>query len=113
MLNKDAVENILMLWDSDANKFAIRPIVKKDNRSFPIRYSKKKGDEKVVVGAAFSGVMFLKHIKYDYSTTAIYPVTRNADGSLYEVELPAERVGEHQQPLIAVEGGKRHGKAAG
>lgn len=108
MLSKDAVENILLLWDAESKKFAIRPVVKKDPRSFTLRYSRK--DEKTVVGAAFSGVMFLKHIGYDYSTTGTYSIERNAEGSLYETQLPPEKFGEQQQPLVAVDGGKKHGR---
>jgi hypothetical protein len=112
ILSKDAVENVLLLWDVEAKKFAIRSVGKKDHRSFPMRYSRK--DEKTVVGAAFSGVMFLKHIGYDYSRTGTYSVVRSADGAMYEVQLPEERFlapGE-QQSLVAVEGGKKHGKRA-
>jgi hypothetical protein len=108
LFDKDAVENALVLYDKETHKFAIRPIVKKDPRSFSIRYSRK---EKNVIGAAFSGVMFLRHIGYDFSTSATYPIKWNADASLYEVELPKERFTGEQKPLIAVEGGKKHGKA--
>jgi hypothetical protein len=113
MLSKDAVDNVLLLWDGEAKKFAIRPITKKDNRSFAIRYTTRAKDDKTVVGAAFSGVMFLKYINYDMSSTGTYPFGRSADGTLYEVQLPAERFGSQQKPLMAVEGGKKHGKAVG
>jgi hypothetical protein len=106
LFDKEAVENVLLLYDKDAFKFAVRPIVKKDPRSFAIRYSRK---EKVITGAAFSGVMFLRHIGYDFSTTSTYPIKWNAEESIFEVELAKERL--FGQPLLAVEGGKRHGKA--
>lgn len=107
MFHKEAVENVLLLWDKDAHKFAVRPITKKDSRSFAIRYSQK---DKAVTGAAFSGVMFLRHIGYDFSTTKTYPVKWSANESIFEIELPKERFGG--QPLVAVEGGKKHGKLA-
>jgi hypothetical protein len=115
MLHKDALDNVLLMWDEPAKKFAIRAISKKDNRSFNLRYQYKDNDQKTVVGAAFSGVMFLKHIGYDYTTTATYPVTRTEDGTLYEVELPNERFGTvgKEKTLLTVQGGKKHGKAAG
>jgi hypothetical protein len=113
--NYDAITGIVictrnnsLLWDGDSKRFAIKPIGKKDHRSFPVRYSRK--DDKIVVGAAFSGVMFLKHIHYDYSKTGTYPVTRNSEGSLYEVDLPEERF-QGQPTLTAMEGGKKHAKA--
>jgi hypothetical protein len=107
LFDKDAIENVLLLWDKESRRFAVRPIVKKDARSFNIRYSRK---EKIVVGAQFSGVMFLRHIGYDYTTTATYPISWNADESIFEVQLPEERFNA-QKPLVAVEGGKKHGKA--
>lgn len=113
MFSKDAVEHVLLLWDGEAKRFAVRSVGKNDKRSFPVRYSRK--DDKTVIGGAFSGVMFLKHIKYNYKETGTYPITRSADGALYEVQLPEERFqgqAEQQQSLIAVEGGKKHGKAA-
>jgi len=111
ILSKDAVENVLLLWDQDTKKFAIRPIAKKDHRSFQIRYQMKRKDDKTIVGAAFSGVMFLKHIGYDMSRTGTYPVTRSSDGGLFEVQLPVERF-DTQPLLTAVEGGRKHGKSA-
>jgi hypothetical protein len=114
MLSKDAVENVLLLWDQDNFKFAIKPVGKKDHRSFPIRFT-LKDDEKTVIGGAFSGIMFLNFIKYDRSKTGTYPIVRGTDGGMYEVQLPEERFrghSEHQQPLVAVEGGKKHGKTA-
>jgi len=108
MFHKEAVENVLLLWDKDALKFAVRPITKKDTRSFAIRYSQK---DKTITGAAFSGVMFLRHIGYDFSTTKTYPIKWSANESIFEIELPKERFGG-QQPLVAVEGGKKHGKLA-
>lgn len=109
MFEREAVEQVLIMWDRETLKIGIRPITKKDPRSFSVRYARK---DKVVIGGAFSGVLFLKQIGYDYSTTKIYPITWNADESIFVVELPQERFTPAQQPLIAVEGGKRHGKAA-
>jgi hypothetical protein len=113
MLNKDAVESVLLLWDKSNRKFALKP-ARNDARSFPIRYSKKRKGESVVVGAAFSGVMFLKHIGYDFTKTGTYPIARNDAGTMYEAELPAERFGaQAPQPPVwgALEGGKKHVKA--
>lgn len=109
LFDKDAVENILLLWDNDAKKMAIRPISKKDARAFSLRYARNK--EKAVIGAAFSGVMFLRHIGFDFSTTGTFPIKWSADQAMFEVELPKERFHNSQQPLQAVEGGRKHGKA--
>jgi len=108
LFHKEAVENVLLLWDKDALKFAVRPITKKDNRSFAIRYSEK---DKTVTGAAFSGVMFLRHIGYDFTTTQTYPIKWSANESLFEVELPQERFQSGPQ-LTATQGGKKNAKTA-
>jgi hypothetical protein len=110
MFDKDAVQIILLLWDQETHKIAIRPITKKDPRSFNVRFSRK---DKIATSAAFSGVLFLKHIGYDMSETKSYPIQWNAEEAHFEAELPKEKFQGQQQPLAAVEGGKRHGKAGG
>jgi hypothetical protein len=111
LLNKDAADMVLLLWDEGAKRFALRPLSKNDKRAFQLKYFKKKTDANVVVGAAFSGVMFLKNIGYAMKPTGTYAITRSEDGSMYEVQLPPERFNQQPQ-LSAVEGGKRHGKAS-
>lgn len=98
LFQKEAVENVLLLWDRDALRMAIRPITKKDNRAFRIRYQEK---DKAVTGAAFSGVLFLKHIGYNSSTTATYPVKWNMNESIFEIELPADRFGGAPLPTTS------------
>lgn len=112
MFDKDAVQTVLLLWDADAYRFAIRPIAKRDPRSFNVRYARDPKDKKTITSAAFSGVLFLKHIGYDISETKSYPIQWVAEQAHFEVQLPAERILGQQQPLVAVEGGKKHGKSA-
>ena len=111
LLEREGVEYVLLMFDKSARKMGLRTVTKKDPRAFPIRYSRSKDKDKGVTGAAFSGVTFLRHIGYDFSTSQAYPIKRDADESLFEVQLPEERFQGGQQPLMAVEGGKRHGKA--
>ncbi len=107
--DKEATQNVLLLWDREMYKVALRPITKKDPRAFSLRYARAKES---LTGAAFSGVMFLRHINYDFTSTKTYPITWNAEESIFEVTLPKERFHNEQQPLLAVEGGKKHGKTA-
>jgi hypothetical protein len=110
IFHKEAVEQILLLWDAQSRKFAMRPITKKDARSFTLRYSFNK--QKVVQSAAFGGVMFFRHIGYDFKDGGTYPVIWNANDTIFEVELPESKFQGAQQPLIAVEGGRKaHGRA--
>jgi hypothetical protein len=110
MLERDGVDYILIMFDKDTNRIGLKASTKKDPRAFAVRYGRK---DKTVTGAAFSGVMFLRYIGYDLSTTQSYIMKWNADDSIFETEIPASRLQGSQQPLIAVQGGKKHGKAAG
>ena len=101
------VESILLLWDKETYKVAIKPITKKDNRSFNVRYTKR---DKAITGAAFSGVMFLRHIQYDFSETKTYPIRWNADESIFEVDLPKERFHAGVRSPIVIEGTKKQEK---
>jgi hypothetical protein len=112
MLDKEAVLTVLLLWDSETYRMAIRPIPKKDPRSFNIRYARDKKDKRAL-SAAFSGVMFLKSVGYDMSDTKSYPLQWVPEQAHFEVQFPAERLQVKQQPLVAVEGGKKHEKVAG
>ena len=78
---------MLLLWDKESCRVAIRPITKKDTRSFNVRYTNK---DKAITGA-FSGILFLRHIQYDFSETKTYPICWNAGEAIFEVDLPKER----------------------
>lgn len=112
MFDKEAVQTVLLLWDPDTHRMAIRPITNKDPRSFNIRYARDKKSKRTT-GAAFSGVMFLKHIGYSMSDTKSYQVKWVSEQAHFEVQFPAEQFQTTQQQLVAVEGGRKHGKAAG
>jgi hypothetical protein len=84
LLEKDAVEFVLLLWDKDRLSIAIRPIRKKDTRTYHVSYGKKGN------GAGFSAKTFLDYIGYDYSKTHAFPVVWNdAEGQL-ETNIPLE-----------------------
>jgi hypothetical protein len=87
VLEKSAVEYVLMLWDKESNRAAIRPIGKKDRRSYRLSYGTKGN------GAGFSAVTFLNFIKYDWSKTrsfAIEWVTKTED--MYIFTIPQEHL---------------------
>jgi hypothetical protein len=84
-LHKSAVEYVLLLWDKDARKVAVRSTTKKEPRAYTIRYAAK---HKL---AGFAAKTFLNHIQYDFSTTNQYPCTWDEQSEMYEVQLPPER----------------------
>lgn len=98
---KEAVEFVLVMWDSARHQIGVRPITKKDSRSYKVAYGKKGN------GCGFSAKTFLDYIGYDYSETRSFPVKWDEPEAMYVVEVPEQHLkkGRQQQQLIAV-GGK-------
>jgi hypothetical protein len=84
ILDKNAVETVLLQWDKDARKVAIKSIAKKDDRAYKVRYAKKGK------GAGFAAKTFLEWIGHNYSETKNYPCQWNEAESMFEVTLPLE-----------------------
>jgi hypothetical protein len=106
ILEKQAVENVLLLWDADSKRFAVRAISKKDPRAYRLGYGKKGN------GAGFSAVTFLDYIGYDYKKESrSFPAEWNADENMFLVGLSEEVLGQEQLALMAVDGGKKLAKA--
>jgi hypothetical protein len=84
MLQKDAIEHVLLLWDKDKRMIGIRSITKKDPRSYKVRMN-TRGD-----GASFSALTFLKYIEYDISTTRTFPANWNEQQQMFEIQVPEE-----------------------
>jgi hypothetical protein len=98
VLEKDAVEFVLLLWDPAKRQVGIRPITKKDQRAYRLAYGKKGN------GAGFSAKTFMDHIGYDYSESRSTPVRWDEGESMFIAEVPADylQVGP-QQSLLTVE----------
>jgi len=84
ILQKEAVENVLLLWDKEKRMIGIRPIGKKDPRSYMVHMN-KRGD-----GAGFSAATFLKHIEYKTSETRSFLAQWNELQQMFEIEVPEE-----------------------
>ena len=41
LFEKNAVENVLLLWDEQNRLVGVRPITKKDNRAYKLHFGKK------------------------------------------------------------------------
>jgi len=104
ILQEQAVEFVLALWDPGAQKVGIRPITKKDPRAYTLRYNPAG------TGAQFSAVTFMEHIGIDYQKeTKTFPAEWNAEQGLFEINIGEKATEEEKQPtLLAVSGlGKR------
>lgn len=63
ILQREAIEYVLLLWDSSASKLAIKQTAnKKDQRAYRIRFAEKNN------GAGFSAKTFMDHIGIDYTS---------------------------------------------
>ncbi len=98
LFQKDAIEFVLLLWDTEERKLAIRPITKKDTRAYRIAYSKKGN------GSGFSAKTFFDYIGLDYSSTFSVLAQWNEEEGLLEADVPQERLKDlRQQKLLPVE----------
>jgi hypothetical protein len=89
ILDKHAVEMVLLLWDKDQRRMGVRSITKKDDRAYQVRYAKKGK------GAGFAARTFLEWCGYDYSETKSYSCHWNEAESTMEVTVP---IGEAAKP---------------
>ena len=83
-LHKKAVVDVLLMWDKESRKMAIRSINKKDDRSYRMRFSRRNK------AAGFAAKAFLEYIGYDYSASKAFPCVWNEDQGMFEISLPAE-----------------------
>lgn len=91
LLYKHAVETVLLLWDKDHRKMAMKTISKKDDRSYQLRYAKKGK------GAGFAAKTFLEWCGYDYSQTKSYPCEWNEVESMFEIPIPSSEASKNPQ----------------
>lgn len=106
ILEKQAIEFVLVLWDNEGRKIGIRPITKRDNRAYTLAYGKKGN------GAGFSAKTFLDYINYDYSQSRSFPTEWNTSEGVFETEIPVEHLlDQRQQTLLPVTMGKKQPKA--
>lgn len=99
LFHKMAVQSVLLMWDDEKRKVALRPITKKDNRSYSVAYSHD------VAGASVSAHGFLKHLGWDGKKHNV-PAIWNDDESVLEFDIP--QWGKHsKQKVVAVETGRK------
>jgi hypothetical protein len=84
LLQKEAYDYVLLLWDASAKKLALKATAnKKDPRSYLIRYNTKGN------GAGFSAKTFLDHVGIDYSRRKALPVEIHPNREFFiEVAIP-------------------------
>jgi hypothetical protein len=104
ILKDQAAEMVVLLWDPMTRKVAIRPVFKKDERSYKLNKSGKGN------GSGFSAVTFFEHIGFDHTKeTKSFTAEWNNDQQMFEISLEQADVTE-AKPLLALGAGKRHGR---
>ena len=100
---KQAVENVLLMWDAEKRQFAIRAISKKDTRSYRLSYGAKGN------GAGFSAKTFFDYIGFDYSESRTMPAEWNDNEVMFEVNIPDEYF-LHKKQATPLDVSKRQAK---
>jgi hypothetical protein len=83
LIEKNAIENVLLLWDAEKKIIGIRSTAKKDRRTYTV-YSTKRGD-----GCGFSATTFFKWIGYDLSESRSLATQWDEHNQIFTVELPS------------------------
>jgi len=96
-LEKEAVENVLLLWNAPTNTVGIRSITKKDSRAYRVSYGAKGN------GAGFSAKTFFDHIGLDYSDTRTIPVDFGEGDVLLMFRIPDEYFAKRRQQHLVLE----------
>ena len=99
-MRKLAVEYVALLWDSSANKFAVRPVTTKDARSYKLNFGVRDN------GAGFSAVTFMDHIGYDFKKrgSVQFSAQWNESEGMFEVSMQDTERREEAPLLKAIEG---------
>lgn len=103
---KQAVENVLLLWDAEKRQVAVRPITKKDARSYKLSYGAKGN------GAGFSAKTFLDYIGFDYSESRSVLIEWNDHESMFEGKIPEDYFTQKKPQVTPLEVGKKQIKHA-
>jgi hypothetical protein len=82
IMENSAVEFVLLLWDKERHRVAIRPITKKDSRAY--RLARAKSSSMVHAKA------FMEQIHYNADETRTFAAEWNEGEGLLEIDIPVE-----------------------
>jgi hypothetical protein len=101
-MQKRGVEWVLLLWDAEMKRAALKPATRNDPGAYKVRYIDGGG-------AALSALTFLQYINYDYSKSRCFPICWNETENIYEIGIPVEHF--RGSPLTILARGKKREKA--
>ncbi len=93
ILQKEALETLLLLWDPKEKKLALKSTAnKKDARAYTIRFNDKGN------GASFSAKTFLDYAGIDYRERRPLPININANSEYFvELEIPESHLSKPEK----------------
>jgi hypothetical protein len=99
ILQKDALEFLLLMWDATTGSIGMKTTSnKKDTRAYRIRYMDKGN------GATFSAKTFLDHYGIDYSARTPIPIELNTDKEIFlEFKVPESLLKKRPQQRTLTE----------
>ena len=83
-LEKKEAKFLMLLWDAEAKRIALKVATEPSKTSYTISYGVKGN------GAGFSAKTFLDHIGYDQSKTSSFNADWNEPEEMFEVQLSPE-----------------------
>jgi len=92
IFEKNAVENVLLLWDKDKRLIGVRPITKKDNRAYFVSAGTRKS------GCGFTAMTFVKYIGLDISSSRAFPTRWDELEEMFLIEVPEEYLNKDGVP---------------
>jgi hypothetical protein len=87
MLQERKVTHVVLLFDQETGKCAVRIATSKDEGAYTLTYNDKSN------GSGFSAVTFLNYIRYDWTETRAYSAEWDEDGKMFVFAIPKEYLG--------------------
>ncbi|MGO8792589.1 MAG: hypothetical protein ACLQVL_35100 [Terriglobia bacterium] len=80
--------HVVLLWDRDACKCAIKIANSKDSGAYKLTYNPKSN------GSGFSAVTFFNYIRYDWTATRAFNAAWDDEGKMLIFDIPKEHIGK-------------------
>lgn len=94
-MKKNAMENVLLMWNPEDRQIGVRNVMKKDARAYTLRFAKKQ------YGAGFGARSFLNHIGYDFSETRTFACEWNDHDGIFVIQLTADAFASRPDQRLA------------
>ena len=87
LLEAENATHVVILWDSDLKKCALKLATSKEIGAYKLTYNLKSN------GAGFSAVTFLNHIRYDWTETRSFNAEWDSTSKMLVFSIPEKNFG--------------------